>query len=198
MAIVLIAGVATVWAVGGTRAVLFSADANGASDEIRRAFPTFGEPPTSPDDVSRLISLRSQFADPSIDSKTAEADFSDARVVPIPGEADPAWIAPSGDSVCTFIPDPTDGYGASCVTLQDIREGHGFSFLGDRNFTYVVVLLPEGEPTPTVDSPTDPEARFEVSGNAAAAKLPSDAQITTSHSTINLAQGDGPIETAAP
>lgn len=171
---------------GGTRESLVDENTISPSQEVTNAFPTFGEPPSQPDDVTTLQQLKRSFATVSSTSAIAKADFSKARVVSMAGTDAPAWIAPAGDHVCVFIPDPVDGFGAGCVTLQEIRDGHGFSFLGGSRETYVVALVPEGDDAPSVSSTSDSGARLTTTGNASGGLLPNDAVIRTSNATISL------------
>lgn len=183
---------------GGSRASLADPSAEPANQTIADAFPTFGERPSEPDDITSLHELQRQFADPASSNPAARADFESARIVPMAGGKTPAWIAPSGERVCVYIPDPVDGFGAGCVTLQDIREGHGFSFLGSSRRSYVVALVPDGDPAPTVSSKSDPQAQMKTTGNASAGLLPGDAVIRTANATIDLGRDAGPIDQPAP
>lgn len=187
---------ATTMAVGsgGSRSALADPNAKPATQTIVEAFPTFGEKPSQPEELSALHSLQQSFARFNGSNPAARADFENARAVPIAGGDAPAWIAPSGDRVCVYIPDPTDGFGAGCVTIQDIREGHGFSFLGSSRESYVVALVPEGDPAPTVTSESEPAARMQTTGNASAGLLPGDAVITTANATIDLGAGSKTVD----
>lgn len=195
-----VVAVAASIAVGssGNRTALADPSSAKADETIAEAFPSFGEEPSQSEDISALRKLHESFADPTSSNPAARADFESARVVPMFGGDAPAWIAPSGDRVCIYIPDPTDGFGAGCVTLKDIREGHGFSFLGSSRESYVVALVPEGDSAPKVASDSEPDARMTTTGNASAGLLPSDAVITTANATIDLANGAGPVDRPAP
>lgn len=171
---------------GGDRESLIDENSMPPSEQVLAAFSTFGEEPSQPDDITTLRRLKQSFASAPDESAVSDTDFSKARVVPMANTGEPAWIAPAGDHVCVFIPDPVDGFGAGCVTLEEIRDGRGFSFLGDSKRTYVVALVPDGDDAPTVTSESDPDAQLAEAGNASGGLLPNDAVIRSSNATISL------------
>lgn len=199
VALAVVVGVASsAFGFGGPRATFSDASARPATETISHAFASFGQKPSSAEDLAQLNDVRTAFADPQSSNPAARADFASARAVPIANAAKSAWLAPSGDRVCVYIPDPVDGFGAGCLTLEDIHTGHGFSFLGSSRSSYVVALVPDGDPVPEVTSARDPDAKLATTGNASAGLLPGDAIIRTAHATIDLANGAGPIDRPAP
>lgn len=185
-------------AADSSREMLAEPSAEAPTKTIREAFPTFGEPPAQPDDVARIAELKRQFGEVPDENPIARADFTKSRSVKIGSSNAKAWLVPSGDNVCVFIPDPYDGYGAGCMTLTDIREGHGFSFLSGVENVYVVALVPEGDEHPSVSSKSDPGTRLAHSGNASAGIVPRDAVITTSNGRLDLKRTVQTIDKPAP
>lgn len=62
-----------------------------------------------------------------------------------------AWVTQAADgSVCTFIPDPDDGFGSSCATEDDLRSGGSITLLGGAGRlawkAIVVTVTPDGAP----------------------------------------------------
>lgn len=183
---------------GFTRDSLADPGSEPPAASVAREFPTFGAPPSRPDNIAELRELKSQFATAPPGSPISATDFTLARVVPIGGSDEDAWIAPSGEHICIFIPDPVDGYGAGCVTTDDIADGHGFSFLSGAKNARIVALLPQGDSEPKVSSKTAPDADLQVTGNASAGILPTDAVIVTDHVRIELSPSAAQLKDRAP
>lgn len=120
----------------------------------------------------------------------SQTDFSLARPIPIAGTDAQAWIAPSGDHVCVFIPDPTEGYGAVCSSLAEIEAGKAaIAALVDpsQDGSYgplhggaiVTVVTPNGTGAPELADPAGKTAALSAQGNLAAAEVPAGAIVIT-------------------
>jgi hypothetical protein len=88
----------------------------------------------------------------------ATADVADPHPVPLPADLGDAWVTEAANgSVCTFIPDPTGGYGSSCATQADLAAGGAITLLGGAGQldgqAVAVMVVPDGGPTPIVTSP---------------------------------------------
>lgn len=119
----------------------------------------------------------------------AAVDFNLARPAPIAGSPNRAWIAPAGNEVCLFVPDPVDGYGATCSSTSDIAAGRAIAILagapGDESRAVVAALVPDGGQAPTItDGKT--QTAMTVADNVAAATVSSSAKVVTAAGTIDL------------
>ena len=115
----------------------------------------------------------------------AEVDFSRAQPVEIQNSTATAWIAPAGDHVCAFIPDPVDGYGAGCVTVTDIELGRGFSLLHDDVQAYVLIYVLAGDEPPSIATQRGSEL-LKTTVNAVAVHTSTDSTIKSAHGEIDL------------
>ncbi|MBI4897672.1 MAG: hypothetical protein HY827_04820 [Actinobacteria bacterium] len=120
----------------------------------------------------------------------AVADFNMARPASVDGSSDHVWIAPAGDQVCIFIPDPVDGYGSSCSTEDDIDAGRAIAVLadptGDASDAVVAAMVPDGATAPEATDSTGDSTTLAVDGNVAAARLPVSSSVRTAAGTIDL------------
>jgi hypothetical protein len=121
------------------------------------------------------------------------ADFSMARAAPIQGSSQRAWLVPSGDEVCVVLPDPEDGFAATCHTLTQIKAGEGVLALTPQRgsatkTSLVAVIVPDGGDAPALEHP-DGSKRLSSSGNVAAASASTSDRIATSARTFSLAAG---------
>jgi hypothetical protein len=120
-----------------------------------------------------------------------EADFSLARAAPIAGSTADAWIAPAGNGVCTYLPDPVDGYGAGCATIGEVDEGKAVSVLfGDVHNGGVIfaAVIADGGPAPRVVHSDGSVWPLPVHSNVAAALLQPSDKVQMSGATIDLAR----------
>jgi hypothetical protein len=119
------------------------------------------------------------------------ADFSLARGVPIRGSSQDAWLVPSGDEICIVLPDPLDGFGATCQTLSAIRDGKGVLIItppaGSGDQTAVVAeIVPDGVDAPSLETPQGSK-RLPLSGEVAASVASTSDKIATPRGTLSLA-----------
>ena len=87
----------------------------------------------------------------------------------LPGDLADAWVAPAEDgAICTYIPDPVGGYGASCATQEDLMAGGAITVLGGtgelRDQAVVVVVVPDGGDAPVVTDPSGTEETPAIEG----------------------------------
>lgn len=119
-----------------------------------------------------------------------DTDFSLARPATVNGSSGHVWIAPAGEQVCLFIPDPVDGYGATCSTEDDINAGRAIAVLadpsGDGSDVVVAAMVPDGATAPEVTDSAGDSSFMPVSGNVAAARLPVSSSVRTAAGTIDL------------
>lgn len=179
-------------ASGGGRATMprNASDVAPPDRSVMSAFGAFRGPLTAPGDVAGQAQLGRGFASGPADLAETHADFDLARAAPVAGGSSNVWIAPSGGDVCTFIPDPVDGYGASCAPIAAIKAGKAVTVLGGTPDTpaesvIVAVLVPDGAAPPVVvvDGQT---STLKVTGNVAAARLPATAQVKTAAVSLDL------------
>lgn len=171
------------------RASVASASPTAVTDSIAafRAAPL-----TNASDVAIENSLKREFDSGSAEGEpVASADFADAHPAPISGTASSAWIAPSGGDVCTYIPDPVNGWGGGCYPLSIVEAGEAWSILGGGSSdmgsnVIVAVVVADGKPAPQVVAPDGTATTLSVSGNVAAALVPSDDTLKVGVKTINL------------
>lgn len=149
---------------------------------LEEAMPVFKRAPRElPADVAKI---EKSFAS-ATSGPISRVDYRRAQPVPIEGSTSTAWIAPAGDHVCAFIPDPVDGYGAGCVTVTDIELGRGYSFLHDDVQAYTLIYVLDGDDAPKVESKRGVE-ELKPSVNAVAAHLPIDSAVRSAHGTFEL------------
>lgn len=126
-------------------------------------------------------------------SIASTAMISRSRPAPISGWAASAWIAPAADgSVCTFIPDPLDGWGASCATASEVAAGSAMTLLGGApsgplaNAAIVAVVVPDGGQSPIVEQPNGSVVALDVSSNVAAAVVSPGALVRSGRAAITV------------
>jgi hypothetical protein len=199
-------------AVAGVPAAPSAPDAGRAqaepppvADEIVAAFPVLATPSRSTDDAGRDV-LRDQLgaASAGANGSIGAADFGLARSSRIAGSAERAWLVPSGAKACLAVPDPIDGYGATCSTLSAIKAGRGFLILGAvpgsrAKELRVAVLVPRGGEAPRVRNEDGSARALAVDGNVAAEVLPTDTGASlemgpVSLSLATLARPSTPVE----
>lgn len=156
-----------------------------------RGFSAFDKslPSADADELSRL---RSMFA--GADGSMATVDFDSARPAQISGSDRNAWIAPASGKVCVFIPDPVDGYGATCSSPADIAAGRGVAVMdagpNGGPSAIVAALVPDGGDAPEILVGGN-ATRMRVSSNVAAAVVPSGAKVRVANATIDLSFPEG-------
>jgi len=120
-----------------------------------------------------------------------DADFNLARVTTIAGSRADAWIAPAGNGVCVYLPDPVDGYGAGCSTLDQVDEGKAFSILfGDlpHGAVMLAVVVADGVAAPRVVHSDGSVTSLAVHSNVAAGLLLPSDKVETGGTTLDLAR----------
>lgn len=140
--------------------------------------------------------LRNSFGGASLGNPVANADFSLARSAPIAGSKARAWIAPAGKEVCWFVPDPVDGYGASCASPDEISNDLAYGVMGGGSLgDKVIVAVPvqNGGTAPTAVSAAGDASALTVSGNIAAAVLPSSSKLVLGSRTVELSKFANPL-----
>lgn len=188
----------------GTGLTLASAGTEAAAPEVQAvrgdapnasvmaAFGAFHDQRHPISDGSSQTKLERLLAPAAADGSPAgDADFALARVAPIAGSSADAWIAPAGNGVCIYLPDPVDGYGTGCSTMTQIDEGRGFSVLfGDlpEGGVMVAVLVPDGAAAPKVTHGDGSVTTLAVQSNLAAAVLQRTDALDTGATTLELSQ----------
>jgi hypothetical protein len=203
-------GAGALVAAGGTGAALASND-NGTAPRHEAATPTAQPVGHATADVkaafaalrrpARLTTrqrherraLRRQFRHQRLRATFTRADYAAARPVHVSGSSDDAWLAPSGDKVCVYLPDPVDGFGTTCVSAADAQAGRGVLVLtpqansSDQHIR-VAVIVPDGGAAPDVSTADGTESTLPVVNNVAAAVLPaSAAKLETAAGALDLA-----------
>ncbi|MGK2877411.1 MAG: hypothetical protein ACSLFF_02355 [Solirubrobacterales bacterium] len=117
-----------------------------------------------------------------------------ARPVDLPGDLKDAWVAPAEEgSICTYIPDPTGGYGASCATQEDLQAGGAITALGGagelRNEAVAVVVVPDDGAPPVITEPDGHQATFDIHGIGATI-LPEDSRLTVGGVSLVVPDND--------
>lgn len=137
--------------------------------------------------------LRNQFGAASGTDHGAigHADFSMAKAAPISGSEDRAYLVPSGDQVCIVLPDPGDGFGATCQTLSAIEAGRGVLTLtphpGSASTTALVaVVVPDGGVAPSIRSAAG-SVHLGVTNNVAASVVSTKDAVVTDAGALPLA-----------
>lgn len=127
--------------------------------------------PFNPTEAQRddLRRLRARIQEAPSASIAASVEIPDARPVPLPEGLGYAWVAGApGGGVCTFIPDPIGGYGSSCASEADLREGGSITVLGGagelNDRAVAVLVVPDGGATPVVTSPNGTQKPEPVPG----------------------------------
>lgn len=126
-------------------------------------------------------------------SIASSAKVKHSRAVKIEGYPDSVWIAPADDgSVCTFIPDPVDGWGAGCATPEELLSGNAVTMLGGAPGTVlaqdaiVAIVIPDGGEPPTVQRSDGSVSVMNVDLNVAAAVLPSGALVRSGRASVAI------------
>lgn len=121
----------------------------------------------------------------------ARAEFPNAVPVPIDGGSDSVWVAPTAaGGVCTFIPDPIDGYGSSCATVEEINAGLAVTMLGGgtsgtlASSAITAVIVPDGRAGPTLSGPGIATRTLRVASNVATAVARSGDTVTSEGKAI--------------
>lgn len=125
---------------------------------------------------STLAGVQRSLADPDAGANIRNIDLARAVAVPIEGEPGVhAWIVPSGDRVCTILPDPIDGAGITCSTISQAERGLGVTFLGGARegdgTVLAATLVPDGNAAPAVKT-DEGERTLPAHSNLSVAKLP--------------------------
>lgn len=111
-------------------------------------------------------------------SALASVDFARAHAFRISGAGSSGWIAPSGDSVCTFVPDPAGAYGATCVTAGQVTAGQSTTVLAGgpglpEGKSIIVQIVSDGAAPPRIISTSGTVTSLPVTANVAAELRPS-------------------------
>ncbi len=136
--------------------------------------------------------LRDAFRSAPSEIAEGHVDFDLARPSPVAGGGGRVWIAPAGNEICTFIPDPTDGVGASCAPLDAVRAGRAITVLGGRpgspaDDVIVAVVVTDDAAPPTLVEPDGHTVSMTVRGNVAAVRASRASKISTSAGVLDLA-----------
>ncbi|HEY4918015.1 MAG TPA: hypothetical protein VIH92_13970 [Solirubrobacteraceae bacterium] len=164
--------------------------ATKASVSVTDAIGAFRSAPlTDSTDVATEQALTGEFG--SIATPIGEADFSAAHPAPISGRSSQVWIAPSGNDVCTYIPDPVNGWGGGCYPVGTVEAGEAYSIMGGPNAglgdnVIVAVVVSDGGPAPQLVAPNGTTSTLAVSSNVAAALVPADDSLKVGAQTIDL------------
>jgi hypothetical protein len=169
---------------------------------VLAAVGTFRGPFAAAADGSSRGRLRRLLSSAGADGlAVGDADFGLARAAPIAGSSADAWIAPAGNGVCTYLPDPVDGYGAGCSTIGEVKKGKAVSILfGDVPGGAVMfsAVVADGGSEPRVIHSDGSVSLLAVRSNVAAGLLQSSDTVQTSGATIDLARfADHPIRVRA-
>ncbi len=126
-------------------------------------------------------------------SLIASANVAQAHPVPIGDGLGDAWIAEADDgAVCTFIPDPVDGYGASCATEADLRAGNTVTILGGgstgplTDSAIVAVVVPDGREDPTVTLPDGNSKALAARSNLATGVVPISTKVRSGGASVTV------------
>jgi hypothetical protein len=160
--------------------------------DVISAFRT--APLTSASDIATKEDLKRQFNQGTDQGNPlGMADFSAARPVPIAGTQWQVWIAPSGNEVCTYIPDPVNGWGGSCSSLASVEAGDAYTILGGGSAAalgenvIVAVIVADGQEAPRIVDPNGANSPIAVHSNVAAALVPASSSLKLGTQSINLA-----------
>jgi hypothetical protein len=167
--------------------------ATKASISVTDAIGAFRSPAvTDPTDVATQQALTSEFGPMAAGGlPVGQADFSAARPAPVAGRSSQVWIAPSGNDVCTYIPDPVNGWGGGCYSVGTVEQGEAYSIMGGPNDglgdnVIVAVVVADGGSAPQVVAPNGTTSPLAVSSNVAAALVPADDSLKVGAQTIDL------------
>jgi hypothetical protein len=161
------------------------------STAVSGAFGTFQAGAADQDGGEKL---RDAFARGPAESNVAHADFAQAIAVPIQGSTLTAWIAPSGDQVCTFVPDPSHGgIAATCSSLAQARAGKGLLVVPQGpDAAAIAVLAPDGATPPEIRNSAGGAHPIRVQSNLAAALVPAAGDLVTASARVDLARPESP------
>lgn len=188
----LIAVFAVVWAASANPSIsdprpVISSKQTASVSAFRRPFKPNSAQRSQRRAIKRMIK-RSPRA-----SIAYKADVRRSRSVPVDGYAASVWIAPSEDgSVCTFIPDPVDGWGAGCATAEEVAAGQAMTLLGGAPGTVladsaiVAIVVPDGAASPSVRRPDGGVSTLRVDQNVAAAVVPPGALVRSGRASISV------------
>jgi hypothetical protein len=190
VAIPVVAGISSGAGLNARPAVL------GLQAKAASVVSAFSSPLTDPSEIAARKSFQASQrntasgGDPSIQSE--HADLGEAKPAPIAGSSQTAWIAPEGENICAFVPNPaTGGYGASCYSPEQIKTGKAIVFIAHANggpnstVTYVQILA-NGASGPSVTTASGSTSQVAVQSNVAAAILPASDTISTGLGDVNL------------
>lgn len=167
--------VASITVAGDDHPSLRLPTSESPSPALLSEYSTLGRPvPASK--ASEVEELVQQFTDVSPENPIAKSLFENAQPVPLTESSKEAWIVPAGEEICTFIPDSVDGYGAGCVSPDDVRLGRGITMLAGGMKTIVVALVPDGAATPSQSS-GDTTRFWSRYGNAATVVVPTGVDV---------------------
>jgi hypothetical protein len=159
---------------------------------VLAAVGVFRAPLSVVTDGSSQQELKRLLASAAADGLAAgDADFSLARAAPIAGSSANVWIAPAGNGVCTYLPDPVDGYGAGCATISEVREGNAVSvLLGDlpNGAVMFAAVVADGGPEPRVIHRDGSVSSLVVRSNVAAGLLQPSDKVQTGGAAVDLAR----------
>jgi hypothetical protein len=195
VAAVAIVAVVTVWSASAEQTPAGAAGAEASATGKQKAVVSAFRKPFKPTraqraqrrKVARMVkrSPRSSIA--------ATADARRARAVAVAGYAASVWILPAEDgSVCTFIPDPLDGWGAGCATAEELASGHAMTMLGGAPGTplgdsaIVAVVVPDGYEEPTVRRPDGSLSVLTATSNVAAAVVQPGVLVRSGRASITV------------
>jgi hypothetical protein len=172
----------------GNRAVIQSVA--GVDPTVLASFSTFEDTSEAPSQAVQQ-QLRDAFGGDATaeHGAIAHADFSLTRSAPIAGSSASAYLAPSGKKVCIVVPDPADGFAASCQTVAAIEDGRGVVTItppkdSARTDAIVAVAVADGDTAPTLTSASGRKIQLAVHGNLAAASASIGDQLRTEGGTI--------------
>jgi hypothetical protein len=137
-----------------------------------------------------LYTLRRQISRSPSASIASTASVPDSRPIPLPQGLGDAWVSQAGDgSVCTFIPDPLGGYGASCTTQADLRFGGAITVLGGagalNDEAIAVMVVPDGGSVPVVTQPNGDQERRPLDGIGATV-VPESSRVTVGGVSLEI------------
>lgn len=166
----------------------------GSPPSVASVISAFHAPLTNTSDIVTQQDLENKF-NQGADRGTplGSADFSAARPAPIAGGEEQVWIAPSGNDVCTYIPDPVNGWGGGCSSLESVEAGDAYTMLGGDSKTslgdnvIVAVVVADGQPAPRIVDPSGASSPIAVHSNVAAAFVPTSDSLELGTERINLA-----------
>lgn len=171
-----------------------------ASEQVLRELSALRSESSQIASADEQQTLRNSLGGDAIDhGPIANADFSHAVVVPVKGSSIHGWLVPSGDKACLVLPDPENGYGASCAGVEEIKAGAGLLMIGPAKsdpdgLITVATIVADGGAAPTLTAAGKGTSRLSVAGNVAAAALPQTGALDTGPGPIDLAKiGSAPL-----